>query len=92
MMYLDLTDELSFLFVVYFWFALNLDKIRAHMVDGLGAIYEQQFKRYGEWLIHCIFGLNLHVYMGNTGVIYFVRKAIFHYFYWATDVNEEDFL
>ena len=41
MMYLDLTDELSFLFVVYFWFALNLDKIRGHMVDGLDAIYEQ---------------------------------------------------
>ena len=92
MMYLDLTDELSFLFVVYFWFALNLDKIRAHMVDGLGAIYEQQFKRYGEWLIHCIFGLNLHVYMGNTGVIHFVRKAIFHYSNRTIYMKEQDFL
>ena len=62
------------------------------MVDGLGAIYEQQFKRYGERYIHCIYVLNSHVYIDNTGVIYFVRKAIFHHFNRTIDMNEEDFL
>ena len=44
------------------------------------------------YVLSYIFVLKLHVYKGNTGVIYFVRKAIFHHFDRTLDMNEQDFL
>ena len=61
MVYLDLTDKLSFLFVVYFWFALNLDKIRGHMVvwvrymnSNLKDMVSDEFIVFLYWIHMCI--------------------------------------